>query len=121
MLVVEDNIANQNVAREILERIGLKVTVAANGRDALECLAARSAGAFSAILMDLQMPEMNGFTATRRIRQDPRYRSVPVIAMTANAFGEDRKLSREAGMVDHIAKPVDPVILYNVLAKHIPA
>ncbi|MEP3116055.1 ATP-binding protein [Nisaea sp.] len=121
VLVVEDNIANQNVAREILERIGLKVTVAANGRDALECLAARSADAFSAILMDLQMPEMNGFTATRRIRQDPRYRSVPVIAMTANAFGEDRKLSREAGMVDHIAKPVDPVILYNVLAKHIPA
>ncbi len=121
VLVVEDNLANQNVAREILERIGLKVTVAANGLDALECLAARSADAFSAILMDLQMPEMNGFTATRRIRSDPRYGSVPVIAMTANAFGEDRKLSREAGMVDHIAKPVDPVILYNVLAKHIPA
>ncbi|MBO6559311.1 MAG: response regulator [Nisaea sp.] len=118
VLVVEDNAVNQKVAREMLERIGIHVTVAANGREAVEKVLSQPASAFSAILMDLQLPEMDGITAARKILGDPAYRSVPIIAMTANAFGEDRIRTREAGMVDHIAKPIDPVRLYETLGRH---
>lgn len=118
VLVVEDNPANQAVAREMLERVGIRVTVAANGREALDTLGTCSGDGFSAILMDLQMPEMDGITAARIIRDNPAYRDIPIIAMTANAFGEDRRQSHEAGMVDHIAKPVDPARLYDALARH---
>ncbi|WP_226893507.1 hybrid sensor histidine kinase/response regulator [Nisaea sediminum] len=118
VLVVEDNAVNQKVAREMLERIGIRVTVAANGREAVENVLSRPASGFSAILMDLQLPEMDGITAARKILGNPAYRSVPIIAMTANAFGEDRVRTREAGMVDHIAKPIDPVKLYETLARH---
>ena len=68
--------------------------------------------------MDLQMPEMDGLTAARLIREDPAYHDLPIVAITANAFEEDRQRSRDAGMVDHVSKPVDPHRLYAILAEH---
>ena len=118
VLVAEDNEVNQLVAREMLEVVGARVTIAENGRRALDILRAGTREAFSAVLMDLQMPEMDGLTATRAIRQDPAFQSLPIIAMTANAFDEDRRRSREAGMVEHVSKPVDPHRLYAILIEH---
>lgn len=118
VLLAEDNAANQRVAREMLEQIGMQVTVAATGQRAIERVRSEPPGTFSAILMDLQMPEMDGLSAARVILEDPDHRNLPIIAMTANAFDDDRQNTRDAGMVDHIAKPVDPHRLYAVLAKH---
>ena len=116
ILLVEDNEINQQVAREFLEKCGLKVTVANNGGEAVE-LAARER--FDLILMDLHMPVMDGFEATRRIRAQPDGASVPIIAMTAAAMAQDRNASFEAGMNDHVAKPVEPGSLANALARWI--
>jgi PAS domain S-box-containing protein len=118
VLVAEDNEVNQLVAREMLEVVGARVTIAENGRRALDILRAGTRDAFSAVLMDLQMPEMDGLTATRSIRQVPAFQNLPIIAMTANAFNEDRRRSREAGMVEHVSKPVDPHRLYAILIEH---
>jgi PAS domain S-box-containing protein len=118
VLLAEDNAANQHVAREILEQVGIEVTVVATGQRAVERVRSEPPGTFSAVLMDLQMPEMDGLSATRVILEDPDHRDLPIIAMTANAFDDDRQNTRDAGMVDHIAKPVDPHKLYAVLAKH---
>ncbi|MEP3115669.1 response regulator [Nisaea sp.] len=119
VLLAEDNAANQRVALEMLEQIGMRVTVAANGQRAVDKLRSEPPESFSAILMDLQMPELDGLSAARLILKDPNHRNLPIIAMTANAFDDDRRNSRDAGMVDHISKPVDPKKLYTVLAKHI--
>ncbi|WP_193172917.1 hybrid sensor histidine kinase/response regulator [Nisaea nitritireducens] len=118
VLLAEDNIANQRVAREMLEQIGMQVTVAETGQRAIERVRSEPPGTFSAILMDLQMPEMDGLSAARKILGDPGHSGLPIIAMTANAFDNDRQSTRDAGMVDHISKPVDPNKLYAVLAKH---
>ena len=118
VLLAEDNAANQRVAQEMLEQVGMQVTVAATGRRAIEKVRSEPPGTFSAILMDLQMPEMDGLSAARVILEDPDHRNLPIIAVTANAFDDDRQNTRDAGMVDHIAKPVDPHKLYAVLAKH---
>ena len=118
VLLAEDNAANQRVARELLEQVGMDVTIAETGKHAVESVLAEPPGTFSAILMDLQMPEMDGLSAARMILGDLKHSTLPIIAMTANAFDDDRRNSRDAGMVDHIAKPVDPNILYAVLAKH---
>ena len=116
VLLVEDNELNQQVAREFLAKGGLQVTVASNGEQALERLAAIR---FDAILMDLHMPVMDGLEAARRIRQLPAYRELPIIAMTAAAMPGDRRASAAAGMNDHIAKPVDPQELAETLLRWI--
>ncbi len=118
VLLVEDNAVNQQVAREILEGAGLAVDIAGDGRDALRKVAEAE---YQAVLMDIQMPGMDGLEAARRIRQDPRHAGLPIIAMTAQALPSDRERSLQAGMDAHVNKPVDPDEIYAVLGQYIPA
>ncbi len=116
VLLAEDNKINQQVADELLTQAGLQVTIAHNGREAAERVKTQE---FEAVLMDIQMPEMDGYEATRAIRQQPEFRDLPIIAMTANAMAGDREKCLEAGMNDHVAKPIDPDNLFKTLAKWI--
>jgi two-component system, sensor histidine kinase and response regulator len=116
VLLAEDNPVNQEVACELLKRAGLVVETAADGEAALARL---GAARFDAVLMDVQMPRLDGLAATRALRR--RFGdTLPVIAMTAHAFGEDRAACLEAGMNDHVAKPVDPERLYATLLRWLP-
>ncbi|MEW6677099.1 MAG: response regulator [Pseudomonadota bacterium] len=114
VLLVEDNAINQDVASEILRRAGLVVAIAGNGREALDRLAEQT---FDAVLMDVQMPVMDGFEATRRLRADPRLAHLPVIAMTASVLPEDQARCMAAGMNDFVAKPVDVAALFATLGR----
>jgi CheY-like chemotaxis protein len=115
VLVVEDNAINQMLAEELLGTVaGAEVTLAENGREALDRL---ERDRFDVVLMDVQMPVMDGITATREIRRQPRFDRLPIIAMTANALQRDREQSLAAGMNDQINKPFEPVELFSVLAK----
>ncbi len=117
VLLVEDNHINQEVAMELLEGYGLRVTIANNGKEAV---AAVQGGAFELVFMDIQMPEMDGLTATRTIRTDPRFQPLPIVAMTAHAMTGDRETSLAAGMNDHLTKPIDPDTLLVMLNKWLP-
>ncbi len=114
LLLVDDNAINQMVAREILENAGMLVETANNGRVALSLLSGKDYS-FAAVLMDLQMPEMDGFEATRIIREEWGDRSIPIIAMTAHTLEEERRRCLEAGMNEHVAKPIEPERLFAVL------
>ena len=118
VLVAEDNVINQEVVREILEGAGIATTLAGDGREAAN-LVLYAAVPFDAVLMDLQMPRMDGFEATRLIRASMTGRTLPIIAMTAHALEEERHQCLEAGMNDHLAKPVDPERLLATLARWI--
>ena len=109
VLLVEDNALNREISRELLEGEGFAVEEAADGDEAVEKLWQEGPGRYDLVLMDIQMPRMDGFTATRQIRKlpDPYFSSVPIVALTANAFEEDRKAALEAGMNGHVAKPID--------------
>ena len=118
ILVVEDNLINQQVASELLTSKNAHVDVAENGKKALDILLDTKKGKtppYDIVLMDLQMPVMNGIEATEKIRADSAFNSLPVIAMTAHAMQEEFDHCREAGMDDHIAKPVDVNILYHTI------
>ena len=117
LLVAEDNLNNQQVARELLEDEGALVQIANDGAQAVAAVAAADPP-FDAVLMDLQMPVLDGFSATVRIRQDPGQQRLPIVAMTANAMASDREACLAAGMNDHIGKPFDLDHLVNVLCKH---
>jgi len=117
VLLVEDNLVNQVVAAELLKLIGVEVTVVDDGVDALQAIRDSEAGRFDAVLMDLHMPRMDGFEASRRIQAMPQASSIPVIAMSAAVLPEDRAQSTAAGMVDHIAKPIVAERLVEVLSK----
>ncbi|MBF0124291.1 MAG: response regulator, partial [Magnetococcales bacterium] len=116
ILLVEDNAINQQVACELLENIGLTVTIAANGLEACTKVAETH---FDAVLMDIQMPQMDGYTATNRIRSDPRHHNLPIIAMTAHAMSGDRNRCLQAGMNDHVSKPINKQQLYATLLEWI--
>ncbi|MGF1734863.1 response regulator [Photobacterium satsumensis] len=117
ILLVDDNDINLSIAKELLELGGMVVETANNGQRAIECLYAEPD--FDGVLMDIHMPVMDGYSATRELRQEPRFHSLPVIAMTANAMLSDREKAIEAGMNDHVAKPIDTNKMYAVLAKWI--
>jgi CheY-like chemotaxis protein len=114
-LVVEDNEINRQVAREMLQNVGAVVECVENGRQAVDRVLG-DPHAWDVVLMDVQMPEMDGLEATRLIRQDPRCADLPIIAMTAHVLDSDHQRSLAAGMTDHLAKPIDPRVLYTVLA-----
>ena len=114
LLLVEDNLMNQEVGVELLTRAGILVDVAGNGAEALEMVAKQR---YDAVLMDCQMPVMDGFEAARRIRAQPAFAQMPILAMTANTMSGDRKKCLAAGMNDHIAKPVDVNQLFTTLQR----
>ena len=117
ILLTEDNEVNQLVASRILTNAGFEVQIASNGLEALEKLRRET---FDLVLMDIQMPEMDGMTATRKIREMPQFQTLPVVAMTAHAMSGDRELSLKAGMNDHITKPINIPDLFQTMAKWIP-
>ncbi len=119
ILLVEDNAINQQVACELLEQAGATVAVANHGGEALDVLDRMGAEPPDAVLMDLQMPRMDGYEATRRIRAQEKYKDLPILAMTAHAFDEERQRCLEAGMNDHVTKPIDPDVLMAALARWI--
>ena len=114
LLLVEDNATNRELAVELLESAGFLVSVAVDGREAVDQVAAQS---FDGVLMDVQMPVMDGYEATREIRADPNSANLPIIAMTANAMAGDKEKCLDAGMNAHVSKPIDIAELYDTLAK----
>jgi CheY-like chemotaxis protein len=118
VLLVEDNAVNRDLATELLHDMGIFVAAAVNGRDGVERIAAEP---FDLVLMDIQMPVMDGLTATRLIREDDRFVNLPILAMTAHAMSGDRERSLNAGMNDHVTKPIDPDRLMAALIRWMPA
>jgi CheY-like chemotaxis protein/HPt (histidine-containing phosphotransfer) domain-containing protein len=116
VLVAEDNEINQQIAVELLQAEGVAVDVADNGQAAVDKLFAAAADHYDCVFMDLQMPVLDGYEATARIRADARYAAVPIIAMTAHAMVEERDRCLKLGMQDHVAKPIDPEVLYQAVA-----
>ena len=117
ILLAEDNELNMEIAKFILQNEGVVVTKAWNGQEAVELFRKSEPGEFDVILMDIMMPVMNGYEAAKMIRSLDREdaKVIPIIAMTANAFTEDRLRAKEAGMNEHIAKPVDRKLLIKVI------
>ncbi|HEY8100560.1 MAG TPA: AAA family ATPase [Burkholderiaceae bacterium] len=120
VLLVEDNEINQQIARELLEAVGITVEIASNGRIAVDRLNNASADRYGLVFMDVQMPEMDGHEATRCIRTLPRFADLPIIAMTAHAMHEERERCIASGMNDHVAKPINPSELYRTIARWCP-
>ena len=120
-LLVEDNALNSEIAAEILRMTGAEVETAENGQEALHAFLAHPVGYYDLIFMDIQMPIMNGYEATQAIRHLDRTdaASIPIIAMTANAFAEDIIRAKHSGMNAHVAKPLDMGKLYGVLKKYL--
>jgi len=120
LLLAEDNDINQQIAVELLTGVGASVDVANNGREACDMLAAaQDLSPYDAVLMDVQMPEMDGYQATAKIRSDPRFAKLPIVAMTAHATVEERQRCLDAGMNDHVSKPIDPDALFATLRRYV--
>ncbi|MEJ8825258.1 response regulator [Variovorax humicola] len=117
VLLVEDNDVNQELARELLESAGIQVVIAGDGAQALQLL--QHDATFDGVLMDCQMPVLDGYAATRRLREQARFSEMPIIAMTANAMAGDREKALASGMNDHIAKPLDVAVMFATMAKWI--
>ncbi|WP_271104102.1 response regulator [Pseudomonas tohonis] len=117
VLLVEDHALNREVATALLEESGLRIDQAENGLDAIDRLRWQPPDYYALVLMDMQMPEMDGLEATRELRRDPRLRDLPIIAMTANALPGDRERCLQAGMNDHVGKPIEPLELWATLRR----
>jgi two-component system sensor histidine kinase/response regulator len=118
VLVVEDNEVNRQILEELLALVGVETVSASDGASALRRLHGSPPDTFSLVLMDVQMPGMDGYETTRRLRQDVRYEALPIVALTAHALAEEREHSLAAGMVDHLTKPIVPDALYRVIADY---
>ena len=120
VLLAEDNIMNMEIAKKLLESAGLAVDCAWNGSEAGDLFERSAPGAYLAVLMDVHMPVLNGYEATQRIRAShhPEAKTIPIVAMTADAFAEDVAEAREAGMNDHISKPIDVPVLFALLDRY---
>jgi two-component system, sensor histidine kinase and response regulator len=116
VLVVEDNDINLELSIDLLEDVGIHADFARNGLEAIDKV---NSNRYDIVLMDIQMPEMDGLTATREIRKDKRFADMPILAMTAHAMKGEKEKSVAAGMNDHITKPIDPYVLYSSLVKYI--
>jgi two-component system sensor histidine kinase/response regulator len=114
ILLAEDNEINQQIAVELLEAVGAEIEVVPDGEQAVRRVREER---YDAVLMDLQMPKLDGFAATRAIRCDDRFAGLPIIAMTAHAMAEERERCFSAGMNDHVSKPIEPQVLYRTLAR----
>ncbi|MBF0194436.1 MAG: response regulator [Magnetococcales bacterium] len=114
ILLVEDNEINQQVAFELLEQANITVLLASNGKQAVDIVSKEK---LDGVLMDVQMPIMDGLTATREIRKDPHLKNLPILAMTANTMSGDREVCLDSGMQDHISKPIDPANMFSTLAR----
>ena len=121
IMLVEDNEINIEVAKELLSVVGIQVEMAMNGQLAVDAVMEKESGYFDLIFMDIQMPVMNGYEASKAIRASGRadLEKIPIVAMTADAFADDIRKSEEAGMNDHISKPVDIERLEEALKKWI--
>lgn len=121
VLLAEDNAMNMEVAKQVLMSAGLTFDTAHNGREAVDIFMKKPSGTYKAILMDIQMPEMDGHEATRVIRasEHEEAKTIPIIAMTADAFSENIQEALDAGMTDHVAKPIDTAMLFEKLGKYI--
>ena len=121
MLLVEDNDLNREIAQTILEDIGMNVECAVDGKDAVDKVSESETGRFDIILMDIQMPVMDGYEATRRIRRmdDKKKANIPILSMTANAFPEDKIKALDAGMNGHVAKPFERTVLVSEMIEAI--
>ena len=116
MLLAEDNEINQQIAVELLEGVGATVDVANDGLEAVHKLLEQPEPPnVDVVLMDVQMPEMDGYQATKTIRSDPRFAGLPIIAMTAHATIEERQKCLDAGMNGHVSKPIDPAALFETV------
>jgi CheY-like chemotaxis protein len=121
ILLAEDHPLNAEIAKKLLGKAGCEVTWMKNGQEAVDLFSSSAPGSFDTILMDIRMPLLGGLEATQHIRalhRDDAGR-IPIIAMTANAYAEDVKASLNAGMNDHLSKPIQPMILYETIAKWI--
>ena len=123
VLLAEDNELNMEIAQFLLNNAGAEVTKAVNGREAVELFQKSEIGAFDVILMDIMMPQMDGYQATRAIRamDRPDAATVPIIAMTANASADDRQKAQEAGMNEHVTKPLESGLLLRTIKEQIQA
>lgn len=121
ILLVEDNLMNQEIAKTLLEMHGAQIEVAGNGKEAVECYLAHASGYYQAVLMDIRMPVMNGLEATKAIRSTDREDSgtLPILAMTANAFEEDKREARSVNMTGYLVKPLDVNVLISELKKYL--
>ena len=120
ILLAEDNELNAEIAMELLKEKGFLVDRAVDGQECYDMLEQNAEGYYDLILMDIQMPNLNGYEATEKIRkmENRKKANIPIIAMTANAFEEDKKAAADVGMNDHVAKPVDTNILLSVIWKY---
>ena len=121
MLIVDDVDLNREIAVAVIEDAGMQVETAENGQEAVEMLAGSVEGYYDIVLMDVMMPIMNGYEAAQEIRklENRKLADIPIIAMTANAFEEDRIAALKAGMDDHLAKPIQLEKLYEIMLKYL--